>query len=380
MKILFICPSLEEGSDGVGDYARRMSSEMIRAGHQASIIALNDMHLAAQQQERIQYDRGLAIRVLRLSSRLSSAERTTMAGNFIRLARPDWISLQYVPYGFQKKGLPFGLAGSLRKITAGIPCHIMFHEMWVGITRLSPLKHKLYGFFQIRIAKEIVRKLHPRIITTSNRLYQLVLENKQISASLLPLFSNISFMPKDAQFADSVYKQVGILPHERHHYVVIGLFGSLYPGCDLESTIRDQYLAALAVGKKLVFIAFGRIGAQDAYEKLKAGFEREVTFANLGELPEARVSTVLQMLDKAISGTPRQHYGKSGVYAAMKLHRLEVITSSWSSIPEYDSQISDYNDFLEERAPEAWSTHFVSNEFLNMLINSNSKAPVPKLT
>lgn len=379
MKILFICPSLEEGSDGVGDYARRMSSEVIRAGHHASIIALNDMHLAPQQQERIQYDRGLAIRVLRLSSRLSWGERITLAGNFIRLARPDWISLQYVPYGFQKKGLPFGLGGSLKKITAGIPCHIMFHEMWVGITRLSPLKHKLYGFFQTRIAREMVKKLNPRIITTSNRLYQLVLENKQIQAGILPLFSNISIMPKDAQFADSVYKQLGILPHERQHYVVIGLFGSLYPGCDLESTIQEQHRAALAVGKKLVFIAFGRIGAKEEYEKLKAQFEREITFANLGELPEARVSTVLQLLDKAISGTPRQHYGKSGVYAAMKLHRLEVLTSAWSSIPEYDKEISDYNDFLEERDPEEWSTQFVSNEFLNMLVNSSSKATAPKL-
>ncbi|MCF0060495.1 glycosyltransferase [Dyadobacter chenwenxiniae] len=380
MKILFICPSLEEGSDGVGDYARRMSSEVIRAGHHASIIALNDTHLHPHHQERVQYDRGLAIRVLRLSSRLPWGERIVLAGNFIRLIRPDWISLQYVPYGFQKKGLPFGLGSSLKKITTGIPCHIMFHEMWVGITRLSPLKHKIYGFFQARIARDLVEKLNPKIITTSNRLYQLVLENKHIKAGILPLFSNISLMPKDDQFADSVYRQLGIAPHERQHHVVIGLFGSLYPGCDLESTIREQYLSALAVSKKLVFIAFGRIGAKEEYEKLKTQFESEVTFANLGELPEAKVSTMLQLLDKAISGTPRQHYGKSGVYAAMKLHRLEVLTSAWSSIPEYDREISDYNDFLEERPSEQWSTQFVSNEFLNMLVNSNAKATVPKLT
>jgi len=352
-----------------------MSSEVIRAGHQACIVALNDVHAHPEDQERIQYDRGLAIRVTRLSSRLPRAERMILAGEFIRMSRPDWISLQYVPYGFQKRGLPFGLGGSLQKITAGIPCHIMFHEMWVGITRLSPLKHKLYGFFQIRIARELVQKLGPQIITTSNRLYQLVLENKQIAAEILPLFSNISFMPKDARFVDSVYEQLGISQPERHQYLLIGLFGSLYPGCNLDKTIREQHSAALSEGRKLVFIAFGRIGASGEYEKLKAQFEDQVTFANLGELPEAKVSTVLQILDKAISGTPRQHYGKSGVYAAMKLHKLEVLTSSWNSIPEYDSQISGYNDFLEEKEPEKWSTQFVSNEFLKMLANSNLTAP-----
>ena len=45
MKIIFLCGSLEPGRDGVGDYVLLLSGELVRQGHQASIIALNDVYL-----------------------------------------------------------------------------------------------------------------------------------------------------------------------------------------------------------------------------------------------------------------------------------------------------------------------------------------------
>ena len=42
MKIIFLCNSLEQGCDGVGDYTRLLACELISKGHTASAIALND--------------------------------------------------------------------------------------------------------------------------------------------------------------------------------------------------------------------------------------------------------------------------------------------------------------------------------------------------
>jgi hypothetical protein len=367
MKILFICSSLQEGSDGVGDYTRRLSSELIRAGHEATIIAINDGFLQPDEQERIQHDQGYPVSVLRLSARVDWMKRISVASDFVRNAAPDLISLQYVPYAFNDRGLPFGLGKSLKKVTADIPTHIMFHEMWVGITRLSPLKHKVYGFFQIRIARSLVKELNPSVITTSNRLYQLVLKSRDITADILPLFSNISLSEKNLVVENEMYKKLEISTDERDEYIIIGLFGSLYSGCKLENTIEEQYLSALAAGKKLAFVAFGRIGDIERFEKLKVHFAWQVKFAYLGELPEDEISTVMQVIDKATSCTPSEHYGKSGVYAAMKLHDLEVLNSVTNRVPEYEKEITEYNHFLANRDAAEWNPEFVAAQFLELL-------------
>ncbi|SEJ39078.1 Glycosyl transferase 4-like domain-containing protein [Dyadobacter sp. SG02] len=372
MKILFICSSLEAGCDGVGDYTRRLSAELMRAGHEATIIALHDRHLLSDSEKRTQHDQGFGISVMRLSDRLSWRKKILAAAAYVHSAAPDWVSIQYVPYGFHRKGLPFGLGKSLKKIACGLPTHIMFHEIWVGITRMSPLAHKFYGFFQARIVRALISGLNPAIMTTSNRLYQLVLDTRHIQTDILPLFSNISLTAPDPAYEDLIYRTLGIDSYNRSHYTVIGLFGSLYPGCGLEQTIGKQYLISLAEGKKLAFIAFGRIGDLKEYERLKRHFAWQVTFANLGELPENEISTVMQMLDKAVSGTPVEHYGKSGVYAALKLHKLEVLDSVSNCIPEYESEIATYNHFLDKRDFQAWNADFVAHLFASLL---HSKAP-----
>src|ERR1022692_2576923 len=44
---------------------------------------------------------------------------------------PNWVSLQFVPFGFHPKGLPFGLPRHLMSIIGSRPLHWMFHELWV---------------------------------------------------------------------------------------------------------------------------------------------------------------------------------------------------------------------------------------------------------
>ncbi|GHV58593.1 hypothetical protein FACS1894182_11320 [Bacteroidia bacterium] len=153
MKILFLCGSLEPGRDGVGDYTRRLAAEIIRQRHNASIIALNDRHCDTIIRTEQESDETL-IPVLRIPDGLSDKERYHMAGDYIQSFNPEWLSLQYVPYSFQKKGLPFGLGKRLAIIGQERKWHIMFHELWIRIDKGAPSKHRIIGTPQKRLTKQ----------------------------------------------------------------------------------------------------------------------------------------------------------------------------------------------------------------------------------
>src|SRR5215207_4250355 len=99
MIISFICGSLEPGRDGVGDYCYRLATELTRAGHQASIIALNDPFISRLVQNNQVVDE-TSIKILRLPANLPSKQKNKIAKQFIDVTRPHWISLQFVPYSF----------------------------------------------------------------------------------------------------------------------------------------------------------------------------------------------------------------------------------------------------------------------------------------
>ena len=166
MRIVFLCGSLEPGHDGVGDYTLRLAGELQRQGHHPSIIALHDKLLHQKEAQIKQSNEPLEFNTLRLSNKLTWKERTIIAAEFIKQENPEWISLQYVPFSFQDKGLPIGLAKVLREIGHGKKWHIMFHELWVGMEMNSSFKMKLWGFFQKKTIKYIIKHLSPKVIHT----------------------------------------------------------------------------------------------------------------------------------------------------------------------------------------------------------------------
>ncbi len=144
MKIIFICSSLEPGKDGVGDYTRRLATEIIKQGHNAFIIALNDRFIS--ETERIkQFSDNISVETLRISSVSKWTERIDVMNAFISKILPDWVSLQYVPYGFNKKGLPFSLPFNLQQLKVA-KWHIMFHEIWLEFPEHHHLNIRCMGF------------------------------------------------------------------------------------------------------------------------------------------------------------------------------------------------------------------------------------------
>lgn len=368
MRILFICSSLEPGKDGVGDYIRRLGAELIRQGHQASALSLNDKFVQAAKKE-IQCDGETAFNVLRTPASSQLSRNFESAAGYADDFKPDWLSLQFVIFGYHPKGLPFGIEKHLQHLIAGRRLHIMFHEIWVGITRRSTLKHKIYGFFQQRIIKMLISRLHPSLTTTTNGLYQAVLKSRHIDAEIIPLFSNIPAAPRDEALIRYAENQLGIAAGERSGYFIAGIFGSLYPGASLEKAVIEYMERAAEQNKKFIFIAIGRIGAEGAraFEQLREQFGEMVMFYSFGEQPPQAVSQILGIMDAGISCTPEEHIGKSGAFAAMRLHGLEVFIPQNNFVPEYDTIIKNYNSYLRARHPNEWSVEYIVPVFIKTL-------------
>ncbi len=371
MKILFICGSIEPGQDGVGDYTRLLASELIyKFDFQVKIIALSETKLD-QNLAGFQKTNNGTIEVLRLCNKQSISTRINLAKAMIDAFDPEWISLQYVPYGFHNKGLPFRWSRKINSLTNGRQVNIMFHELWIGISKISPIKHQILGRFQKAIALHLIYKIKPNLIFTSNKLYQLLLQKIKAKAIILPLFANIEVAKPDNDFKQLILKKLGLLNPTMSKYKLWGVFGNLYPGAELENIFNRELLNSNVIGKKIYLLGFGNINETGIIEfnRLKSIFKNRIVFLHLGKLMESEVSNVLQLLDLGFSTTPPQHIGKSGVYAIMRLHNVKVMLPKGEFIPEYGDEIKKYNDYLENTNSDAWSVNKIALSFIDHLKN-----------
>jgi|688.fasta_scaffold15645_10 hypothetical protein len=334
MNIVFLCGSLEPGRDGVGDYTRRLACEIIRQGHRAAIIALNDQHLAdrvvADEKEdrenrnvkssRIGYvsnvagfqtSDGTEVPVLRMSRGIQWSNRMRMAKLFVDSQNPDFLSLQYVPYSFHPKGIPFGLPTRLASLGVGRKWQVMFHELWVGLGISPPWKHRILRGFQMNVVKGLLRLLNPLIIHTQSTPYVQLLEELYPNVELLPLFSNIPFL-----WCGDETEQRGI--------VRFAFFGSVHGSWDIQRTVSVVQKIAEFQGKRAELIAIGDASAR-ASQTWNVFRELGVEVLEMGRLGVNEVSKELSAADYGISASVPDLIQKSGSAAAMFEHGLPVL-------------------------------------------------------
>jgi len=372
LKILFLLGSASPGRDGVGDYTRILSAALIECGHTVSMVATHDKDIYESSRE-LQGEKNNKIECLRIPKRLPMGKRMLKIEKEIFEKCPDWISLQFVPYSFHPKGLPFRFLELLSILLSSHRTQVMFHECWIGITRVSPIDHKLAGYLQRKMVVRFIRRLNPDIVTTSNELYRSVLGRADIIADILPLFSNIGIV---AEALVSKKEEVDNLMKSAKSYLNVGVFGTIYPQVDLVSDVEKLGQRINNKRGKIRLIAFGRSGENgkarlDDFEKVMQG---RVPVVRLGELKSEDVSRVMNLLDISISCTPRPHLGKSGVFAAMRLHGVEVISTTNEELPEYDELIKEAIPRLYDRPAEHWSVDWVSRKFVDLLVKVPSQA------
>ena len=319
MKVLFICSCLEPGLDGVGDYTRRLAAGLIKQGAAATIISINDRYVNNISVDTQQSD-NVIIPVMRLpSSFFHQKKYLNEVRQYADQFDPDWMSLQFVPFGFHPRGLSTGLSKALLVISAGRAWHIMFHELWVGMAEEESQKLVWWGRLQRVLIKSLIKKLQPKVIHTQTMLYRSLLNQISFKAGYLPLFGNIPInssyiSPKDKLKTDS-------------NSIELVAFGLIHHGAPIELLAGDvaQYSSRKGIPVKLTFI--GRSGPeQRRWASVWRAAGLPVTI--LGEQPADRISSVLSNATMGISATATAVIDKSGTVAAMREHGLPVLSVS----------------------------------------------------
>ena len=329
MRIAFITSSLEPGEDGVGDYTRRLAAECIRQGHPSIIAGLNDWGVS-QTTRQSQEIEGIGVLVLRLPNAIPWSERATEARDWVNAFKPDWVSLQFVPFGFHPKGLCFGLEKRLAAINPQAKWHIMFHELWLGLGDNAPAKLRLWGALQRMIVRNLMSHLHPQIVHTQAEPYRTVLDREGIKASILPLFSNIPHTNGnngDELLGGLLAQALGREP-DRSKLYLAGVLGAVHPEWNAGETVNTLLPLMQCFQKQLVLVFLGRTRLKpEAFAQLKSALRNRAAVVVTGERSPEEISRMLLSLDLGLATSPRQIIQKSGSVAALLEHGLQVLVT-----------------------------------------------------
>jgi len=357
MKILFICGSAEPGKDGVGDYTRRLSGELLRKGQEVQILSLCDYQVFSFTIEN-QVIESTVLAVNRIPIATGNIQRNIWSQDIINKFKPDWISLQFVPYSFNPKGLPFWLPSFLKKLKGNHKWHIMFHELWLGIDIESSFRHKCIGKLQQLIVKKMISNAKPYFITTQNKLYQFFLQSYNIGADILPICGNI---PLTA------------LKNEFNEFTQFVLFGTIHPGAPFKDFVDDLVLKINEFNKSIKFVFIGKNGEElSNYTNILENYG--ICYEVLGIQSESVISQILIDSEYGISTTPYFQTEKSGVYAAYREHQIQTICVSRKWTPTKGQytipQIIKYEKNNLNLIPmdvEAFNLNSLANQFINSI-------------
>lgn len=376
MRIVFICGSLEAGCDGVGDYVRQLALSLADNDHTIAIVAVNDRFIMEIRENTIQIGKN-NVAELRLPEIMDIKEKKLFLKKWIDSFNPDWLSLQYVPFSFQRRGLCFGLAKMLRYISIGRQWELMVHEIGVGLNRESNLKEMLWGKVQTFLVADLINVLKPAVIHTQTLVYKKLIEKRGHPVILLSLFSNIPLVYPEAVKNKIDSKTV------QNSIVDIVVFASIQPGGAVRELAIETADYGELHGLKFRLVLVGRSGKEqqkwiDAWQG--AGSPVEI----LGEQSEDSVSKILSEVRFGIFTTPVLLAGKSGAVAAMRDHGIHLLCVSRSWNPRGLSNEGLNNAFnIFEYKPGGFAAYFqgkpdfnhmatihqTCNQFINDLLN-----------
>ncbi|WP_159018147.1 hypothetical protein [Algibacter sp. L3A6] len=312
-KILFITNNFPPISDGVGDYTYKLTQNLVRQGFDVSILCSKKTDII-NSKEKFSLEN---ITVLPIVKTWDSKGLNEVK-NVFKDKTYNYISLQYVPFAFNKKGLPIHLGKNLKNTFPNAIWHIMFHELWVAMESGASFKSNIHGYIQKRLINGLTKTLKPALINTHCNLYKHQINQLGYSATILPLFSNIL---KSQQIAPHIES------HKKTNTIVLSIFGSIHYGAPI-SLFLDELLQVTQNDSnkfaKIKFIFIGNCGL-NIEEWTRALKNRDIEFEITGKLSEHDISNYLSITDIGITTTPYVLVEKSGTVAAMLQHDLNVI-------------------------------------------------------
>ncbi|MBF0502012.1 MAG: hypothetical protein HQM09_17870, partial [Candidatus Riflebacteria bacterium] len=225
MKIMFIGGDLF-GDGGVADYAKLLSEAVQELGHKTFILSLfrHDNADSAPPFTPCSTD------FLNISETATWNERIKSGRDAIRRFKPDVISMQFVPFSYQKKGILHGEVGkNISELLSHIPLHIFFHELHAGLRPSLTCGYFWLGLFQRMFFKRFILKLNPMLLHTNSSIYIYYTKKMGLNVKKLDLFGNIKVEKPDRNvifklFAD---RNIPIDSQTRNSFILMGFFGGI---------------------------------------------------------------------------------------------------------------------------------------------------------
>ena len=329
-KILFICGSAEPGKDGVGDYTMRLAAALVGKGYQVTIIALADKFVNELVTE-VQHVEDSAVSIIRIPKKIGTSTKKNSIKSFVKENKPDWISLQYVPQAFEKRGLVFTLISILKSIPIGPSWHFMIHE--IAVPKRGVIQ-RLVRIIQQSLLQQLYRQLKPKLVHTSITRYQKALQNLGISSSILPLFSNIPCINSTKIWAN---KQV----------FTIGFFSQLNVSSYILASLKALAIQATTEGLKLNIVLIGGKKERNAefINFIREHKQINATCQATGYLSPTELSEQLTNCQLGICPTKFSLLGKSGSFAAFVEHGVPVLAPNNTNLKVSNSDFSNYKVF-----------------------------------
>lgn len=332
MRITFLTGGLEPGRDGVGDYSRLLAGACRKLGQEVTIIALNDTKVDGTKEGLVD-----GIPSLQIPTSKPWPQKWVRAGEFLSKYPSDWLSLQFVPYAFGKRGLFNEFLKGIPKLAMGKRVHLKFHEIWIGQYPQSPLKERLVGYLQKRLVRRLVRSLKPKVIHYTNAGAKIRLEQAGIRAQYLPVFSNIPLQPKGEEnwiIQRLLNENVTIPDDNPDRFLFFGFFGSIHNKWPARQLLERLRMYTAAQSKRPALLHAGILPrTRNRWREIQKNYSGDWLIHSFGKLQDAEISSYLQSLDFGMTSTPWDLVGKSGAIAAMVEHGLPVIVNVEGGTP-----------------------------------------------
>ncbi|MGV3706110.1 MAG: hypothetical protein ACO1NU_12110 [Arcticibacter sp.] len=324
MKIVFFCGSLEDGKDGVGDYTRRLALKLVEGGCYVGIVAVHDQYVG----EPLKMEDSAGLKMLRLPKELSWRERSGLSAQFVDRIGPQWISLQYVGFAYDRYGLPWQMIPLIRRVSRNRDFHLMFHELWCGMSSSAPLKESILGGLQYCFIRAMLNRLKPSKIFTNIERYATKLSAFGAASRQVPVFSNI---PLAEKVSDLVWQQVcaekGLesLLEKPQTKLIAGFFGTIYGIPGFPSLIERIEQAAAGLGLECCMLLIGNSKKEDLMRL--AGGTITARIFELGLQSPGIINRAMDLVHFGVVTTPIDGINKSGGAAAWMERGVPMVIS-----------------------------------------------------
>lgn len=358
VNVLFISATLEPGNCGVADFILSLARKLSARGLSCACLAIHDQYIEPSPELSIDCTKLQNIEIARISAQYSWKQKSRLIQSQFNTFNPDWISLHYVPYAFNSKGVPIAFLQSLSSLVTPAKWEITAHELWVDSKQ--NLRYRMLSMVQAFIFKKLCANLRVSQVHVTNHSYKTQLERLSIDSGILPVFSNIPICPISLPSAesDSTWRFV--------------LFGTINREWSPFQLLQQIEIARCMHGiRSCHFVSVGKLDPYGAtlWDSLDSLTYPAFRFSRLGMLPSERLSAELQYADFGICVVPDVLIEKSGSVAAMLAHGLPIIIC----------RLSLGSDLWHQELRRSGHFILLDSSFARCLGNATKYAPIDQL-